>query len=123
MELQTGDLVELQVDANFIPAGRYHFKREEDDMIILQVAEDVEIGLSSHFWKPFLKQISDTNIRPTTIKEFLDGYFEGLGQVSRVDTSGISDRHTYCTIKPRHLPSIQKRFAQRGQLMKNSWTQ
>ncbi len=121
MKLQTGDLVELLVAANFIPAGIYHFKREQDDMIILEVAEDAEIGLSASFWKPFLKPVADINMKPTTINEFLDGYLEGLGKGSSLQPSASSDSHSYCSFDARHLPRIQERIAQRGKLMKNAW--
>ena len=119
MELKTGDLVELLVDANFIPAGKYHFKKEGDDTIILQVAGDIEIGLSTNYWKPFLRQISDFHTAPTTVEEFLDGYFCGLGRVSSFDTPNCFDRHTYCTIDPRHLFNIEKRLPQKAIPIKN----
>jgi hypothetical protein len=121
MKLKPGELVELQVNANFIPAGRYHFKREEDDMIILQVAEESEIGLSSHFWKPFLKPVSDLNSRPTTINEFLVGYLDALGKGSSPQLPASSGGDSYCSFNERHLPRIQERIAQKGNFMKNAW--
>ena len=109
MELKSGDLVELSVDANVIPPGRYYYIEHLDDVIVLQVANDIVIGLCLRYWQPFLKKVSDEKARPTSKKKFLDLYFTNIEEGRHLDAPTSIDRMTFCFMEPRDQRAIGAR--------------
>lgn len=102
MKFRKGEIVELSVRANAIPAGRYRFEEQMDEMLVLSVCNDIIVGLSKGFWGAFLKRADDKNPRATPVKQFIKKYSAAYEENKKEPQIPQASRLTFCVMSPRY---------------------
>jgi hypothetical protein len=97
---KSGDIIELVVDANAIPAGRYRFLETDGEMMILTVGNGAILGLATAFWKNFVRPVNKGEKRPTRESEFARRYVELYHEAKCTPQSCAPERFTFCLIDP-----------------------
>ena len=103
MNFKSGDVVELAVQANLIPPGRYRFQEQQDEVMVLTVGKDILIGLCTRYWSPFLKKVPDGNAIATPAKKFVRQYFEAVAEFKDNDEPISPERMTFCVMAPHYV--------------------
>jgi hypothetical protein len=99
-KLKKGQIVELTVNANAIPAGRYKFEEQDGEMLIFSIGPQVLFGLAAEYWGKYLVARSRSGARRTTRREFLVEYYRLLGEL-RLDPKPFNpSRFTFCMLAP-----------------------
>jgi hypothetical protein len=101
-EFRCGATIELCVDANAIPAGRYMYLGEESGFLLFSIGRDVLFGLAEAHWKPFLRTVPGLKPRRTSKGDFVNRYYELLAVLK---PASIDPRKfTFCALNPNLLP-------------------
>lgn len=102
-KLQSGDAVELLVDANAIPAGCYRFLEVHGEMTVFTVGHEVIIGLATDFWSKFMRPAAESGATLSSEREFAKRYGELYAQLKTARVAADPSRLTFCMLSPRAL--------------------
>ena len=102
MTFKKGDIVELSVPANVIPAGRYRFEEECDEILIFSVCDDITIGLARGFWGAFLKKSDEKAAERTPASQFVRKYSKARKESRNRFEPVIPERLSFCFMSPRY---------------------
>jgi len=105
-ELKEGALVELMIDANAIPAGRYRFLEQDGEMLILSVAPEILVGINTTFWGSFIRPSFDARAVRTPPKVFINQYYANVARLRGVQEPFCPDKLTFCILGPRYYQTI-----------------
>lgn len=99
--LESGAIVELLVNANAIPSGRYRYLGCEEGFLIFAIGRKILFGLSERHWRRHIAPLYSSSQEPTTRMEFLDRYYALLS--SGAEDPPDSQRLTFCALDPSAL--------------------
>jgi hypothetical protein len=102
-KLNSGDAVELLVDANAIPAGCYRFQEICGEMCFFTVGHEVMIGLVTDFWAKFMRPASESGAPLSSERHFLRRYRELYTELKTKYVVPEPSRLTLCFMGPRVL--------------------
>lgn len=102
-KLNSGDAVELLVDANAIPAGCYRFLEVHGEMSVFTVGHEVIIGLATDFWTKFMRPAADSGTPLSSEREFAKRYGELYSQLKTKRVPSDPGLLTFCMLSPRVL--------------------
>ena len=94
--LESGAIVELLVNANAIPSGRYRYLGREEGFLIFAIGRKILFGLSERHWRRHIAPLRSYSQEPTTRMEFLDRYYALLN--SGAGHPPDSQRLTFCAL-------------------------
>ena len=97
-KLKKGKIVQLTVNANAIPAGRYKFEEQDGEMLIFSIGPQVLFGLAAEHWGQYLVSKSRSGARRTTRREFLVEYYRLLEESRRNPQPFNPSRFTFCML-------------------------
>ena len=113
-----GSILELAVDANCIPAGRYRFEREEDEFLMFSVGSRISFGLCKRDYEPLLKDVDQPNQLQTSSETFVERYAELFSKYeSGTPTPTPTTGMTFCAMDP----SVQRKFMRLHRQKKKHW--
>jgi hypothetical protein len=101
-KFRKGALVELMVDANVIPAGRYRFLEHDGEMLIFSVAPEIIVGINSTFWGRFVRPVFDVRAVVTTPRVFMKKYRSNVVKARGVIEALCPDKFTFCILGLRY---------------------
>jgi len=100
-----GSTWELTINANCIPAGRYTLVEESGEFLIFQVGKRIQFGLTTAFYRPFLKAIAGGDATaPTKTPEFIAKYKDLFERPQGLPKT--IESMTFCVMHP----SLEKHF-------------
>jgi len=102
-KLNSGDAVELLVDANAIPAGCYRFLEIHGEMSVFTVGHEVIIGLATDFWTKFMRPAADSGTPLSSEREFAQRYGALYSQLKTKRVPSDPSRLTFCMLSSRVL--------------------
>lgn len=98
---ESGAIVELLVNANSIPAGRYRYLGCEEGFLIFAIGRRILFGLSERHWGGQVVPVENPALELTSRMEFVDRYYALLN--SGVEDSQDGQRLTFCAVDPSAL--------------------
>jgi hypothetical protein len=98
--LKRGRTVELTVNANAIPAGRYKFEGQDGEMLLFSIGPKVLFGLAAEHWGRYLVFGSTSGGKRTTRREFLVEYYRLLEELRVKPEPFNPSSFTFCMLAP-----------------------
>jgi len=93
-----GVILELKVNANSIPAGRYRFLGQEDGFLLFAVNRKILFGLSAEYYATFLTPSRRRKTLRTSPLEFLDQYYRLCETM--INQPFDRQKLTFCAVDP-----------------------
>jgi hypothetical protein len=97
-KFKRGQTVELTVNANAIPAGRYKFMCQRDEILLFSIGKQVLFGLAAAHWSEYLIPLPGLGGRRTSRDEFLAGYQRLTEELSANPTPFNPSALTFCML-------------------------
>jgi hypothetical protein len=102
-KLLPGDLIELLVDANAVPAGCYRFHQIQGEMSLFTAGNGVIVGLATDFWSAFMRPTSKARAKPLVESEFARRHGLLLADLQTREVLNDPLRMSFCILTPRVL--------------------
>jgi hypothetical protein len=102
-KLSKGDVIELKVDANAIPAGIYKVLDQMDEFIICKVGPSIQFGIATEFWGKFIEPVDTANTEMTSTTAFVKRYKNLLDNLKSSPHRLDPRRFTFCAMDPKVL--------------------
>jgi len=111
-----GEVVELVVDVNAIPAGKYQFVEQIDQILMFRLGVKAFIGMTTTYL-PFMRKVGGCEKECITLPEFEEKMYV-LSTLIKNLPSQISDGFSFCLLHP----SVARRLKNKRGAKKNLLT-
>jgi hypothetical protein len=97
-DCQPGTAVELIIDANLIPAGRYCCVESFDELLVFSIGSGVTFGLARKYWSHFLRPITEANPKMTSTQQYVERYAELMRDARESLLPTNPSQFTFCML-------------------------